>query len=307
MTPKKIVLCAGLSALLAAFGCKKDKPKPPPPELAVTLVESGDEPRDTLRYSIAPDTVVQSVLEVRTSAVTTEDVEDAFGVLPGLKLLLHAGPTVSLPDDRTRYVLRISRAYPILPEGTEIHHVQEVEAGVLALNDTRGRFDLSDRGIMMDSDVPWTQGQERINPRVTIMISNVRSAIATIPVPTEPVGVGAVWEVRRSLRIWSARVTQVSRYELVDRAGDQFRVRVSVRQSAPTQIADLNPKLELHVRTYEMHGEGQAFVDLTVPIALEAELESHAEADVALVSPEATEPIQSERRSMLRLATETER
>jgi hypothetical protein len=312
MTRKKIVFdaCfvgACFVALLATCGCKKDKPKPPPPELSVSLVEPGEEPRQVLRYAIAPDTVAQSVLEIRTASTVTEDVQDTFSVLPGLKLELHAGPTVSLPGNRTRYVLRISRAYPILPEGTEIDRVEEVREGVEALNDMRGRFDLSDRGIVMDSDVPWTKGQERINPRVTIMLGNVRSAIATVPLPIEPVGVGAVWEVRRQIRIWSARVTQVTRYELVDHIDDRFRVRITVQQSAPAQIADLNPKLEMHVRTYEMRAEGHALVDLGLPIALEADLESHSEADIALVSPEKTEPIQSARRSVLRLATESER
>lgn len=307
MTRHKIALGACFIALWITCGCKKDKPAPPPPELSVSLVEAGDEPRQLLRYAIAPGTVVQSVLEVRTAATATEDVQDTFGVLPGVKLDLHAGPTVSLGDKRIRYVLRISRAYPILPEGTEVDRVEEVQESVRALNDMRGRFDLSDRGIVMDSDVPWARGQERIHPRVAIMLGNVRSAVATVPLPIEPVGVGAVWEVRRPLRIWSARVTQVTRYELVDRTGDRFRVRIAVRQSAPAQIADLNPKLEMHVRAYEMQAEGHALVDLGLPVALEADLESHSEADVALVSPEKTEPLKSARRSVLRLSTESER
>ena len=102
-------------------------------------------------------------------------------------------------------------------------------------------------------------------------------------------------------------MTQVTRYELVDRIDDRFRVRITVQQSAPAQIADINPKLEMHVRTYEMRAEGHALVDLGLPIALEADLESHSEADIALVSPEKTEPIQSARHSVLRLATESER
>ncbi|MGB5813426.1 MAG: hypothetical protein WBG86_23020 [Polyangiales bacterium] len=310
MTRKKIALCMWLIACASMAGCKKDKPKPPPPELSVTLIEAGEQPRSTLRYAIAADTVVRSTLEVRTRTSTTEgegEIENAFGVLPGVRLSLHAGPTVALPKNGTRYVLRISRAVPILPEGTAIRHVRDVEAGVLALNDTRGRFDLDDRGIVVDSDVPWTRGQERINPRVTIMLGNVRSAVATIPLPAEPVGVGAVWEVRRQLRIWSARVTQVTRYELVDHVDDRLRVRVDVQQNAPSQIADLNPQLELHVRTYKMTASGHALIDLNLPVSLGADMESESEADVALVSPEATEPIQSARSSVLRLSTESER
>jgi hypothetical protein len=138
------------------------------------------------------------------------------------------------------------------------------------------------------------------------MIGNVRSAIATIPLPREPVGIGAVWEVRRPLRIWSAFVTQVTRYELAHREGDRFRVLITVEQKADPQIADLNPKLEMHVQGYELHGRGYAVAHLGVPLALEAELESTSAADIALVSPERTEPLMSERRSALRLVSKVE-
>ncbi len=307
VTLHRTALWACFFASLIAAGCKKDKPETPPPELSVSLVQSGAEPRQILRYAIAPGTVVRSVLEVRTASTTDEDLQDVFGALPGVRLDLHAGPTVLLPDTAVRYVLRISRATAILPEGIEDDRANGARGGVRALNNMRGRFDLSDRGIVLDSDVPWTKGQERIHPRVTIMLGNIRSAVATVPLPVEPVGVGAVWEVRRSIRLWSAWVDQVTRYELVDYTGGRFRVRIEVQQSAPAQVADLNPKLEMHVRTYEMHGEGHAWVDLHLPIALEAELESRSQADIALVSPEKTEPIQSARQSVLRLTTESER
>ena len=151
-----------------------------------------------------------------------------------------------------------------------------------------------------------SQGQERIHPRVAITIGNVRSAVATIPLPREPVGLGAVWEVRRPLRIWSARVTQVTRYELIDRQGDQFRVAIRIQQRAAPQVADLNPRLEMHVRGYELRASGRALADLGLPIALEAELESTSAADIALVSPEKTEPLVSTRRSVVRLRSRPE-
>lgn len=295
-------------AVLAVTGCKKNKSQPPPPELSVKLLDPGEAPRERLEYSIPPDTSLRSIIVVRDIAnesVRTEKSDDAFGVLPGLKLLLHAGPTVALPNG-TRYVLRISKAESILPEGVSARQMDEAQQGVRALNDTRGRFDLDRQGIVVDSDVPWTQGAERVHPRVAITIGNIRSAIATIPLPREPVGIGAVWEVRRPLRIWSARVAQVTQYELVDRDGDLLRVAISVHQVAQPQIADLNPRLEMHVRSYELRGTGQALADLKVPLALEAEIESRSAADIALVSPESTEPLQATRRSVLQLKTKVQ-
>lgn len=306
---KNIILGVCLVAALGAVACKKKKTTPPPPELSVTLLDPGETPLEPLRYAIPPDTVVRSLLDIRDVEVAgeeTEDSADAFGVLPGFTLWLHAGPTVLIPKG-TRYILRISKAESVLPEGVTERQMQEVEQGVDALRGMRGRFDLNGQGIVIDAEVPWAQGQERIHPRVAITIGNVRSAVATIPLPKEPVGIGAVWEVRRPLRIWSARVTQVTRYELTDRVGDRFRVAITVHQQAAKQVADLNPKLEMHVRGYEMRARGHALADLSLPMALEASLESSSAADIALVSPEKTEPLMSTRRAVLRLVSKSER
>ncbi|MGB8331885.1 MAG: hypothetical protein WCE62_17290 [Polyangiales bacterium] len=306
---KNLIIAAAVLAALVSLGCKKKKTAPPPPELAVTLIDRGDAPLAPLRYAIAPGTVVHSNLEIRDLEPTSERTEksrNAFGVLPGFRLLFRAGPTVSLPNG-ARYVLRISKVESILPDGVTEREAAEVERGVQALRGMRGRFDIDEQGIVVDADVPWSEGQQRLHPRVVITIANVRSAIATIPVPREPVGIGAVWEVRRPLRIWSARVTQVTRYELTDRLGDRFRVAVTVDQTAAPQVADLNPQLEMHVRSYELHGQGHALADLSLPLALEASLESSSSADIALVTREATEPLTSSRRTVLRLVSKSER
>lgn len=306
---KNIILGACLLAALVTIGCKKKKTTQPPPELSVTLIDPGEAPLESLRYTIPPDTVMRTLLDIRDSEVEieqTEDSRDAFGVLPGFTLLLYAGPTVQIPKG-IRYILRIVSAESVMPEGATGIPKEEAEQGVRALRGLRGRFDLNTQGIVVDAEVPWEQGQERIHPRVAIAIGNVRSAVATIPLPSEPVGIGATWEVRRPLRIWSARVTQVTRYELTDRVGDRFRVAITVHQEAKPQVADLNPELEMHVRSYEMHAEGHALADLSLPIALEAALKSSSTADIALVSPEKTEPLTSARHSVLRLVSKSER
>jgi hypothetical protein len=307
---KRIILGILLVATVVAAGCKKKKTTPPPPEISVTLLDPGQQPVAPLQYAIPPDTILRSLLDIRdvdAEAEESTDADDAFGVLPGLRLQLHAGPTVELPG-RARYVLRISKAESVLPEGISSQQMAEAEQGVRALQAMRGRFDINRQGIVVDADIPWSQGQERIHPRVAIMIANVRSAIATVPLPKEPVGIGAVWEVRRPLQIWSARVSQVTRYELTDRVGDRFRVTVTVEQKAARQIADLNPKLEMHVRGYELHARGHVLADLGLPLALEASLQSSSAADIALVSPESTEPLMSSRRSIVRMVSKkTER
>lgn len=306
---RNLVFSACVLAVVLSAACKKKTDGPPPPELSVKLLDPGQEPRAPLLYAIEPETRMRSLLEVYDIEVEgerSEQADDAFGVLPGVKLLVHVGPTVSLSDG-TRYVLRVASAEAVLPDGISARQIDETEEGVRVLREMRGRFDVDRQGIVVDSDVPWEEGQQRIHPRITIMIGNLRSAIATIPLPREPVGIGSVWEVRRPLRIWSARVTQVTRYQLTDRVGDRFRVTITVEQTAGPQVADLNPKLEMHVRSFAMHARGHALADLGLPLALEAQLESDSAAEIALVSPEQTEPLESSRRSILHLTSEQER
>ena len=305
---RNVAIAICIVAVLTVAACKKRKTTPPPPELSVALIEPGQAPREVLQYSIPPETALRSLLTVRDVAAgrdQSEYADKAFGVSPGLRLHLRAGPTVSLPNG-VRYILRIARAESIFPEGLSSRQIDEAQRGVRALDGMRGRFDLNRQGIVVDSEVPWAQGQERIHPRVAITIGNLRSAVATIPLPREPIGLGAVWEVRRPLRIWSARVTQVTRYELIDRQGDRFRVAIRVQQSAAPQVADLNPRLEMHVRSYQLRATGNALADLGLPIALEAELQSTSAADIALVSPESTQPLVSTRRSVVRLRSRPE-
>ena len=101
-------------------------------------------------------------------------------------------------------------------------------------------------------------------------------------------------------------MTQVTRYELIDRQGDRFRVAIHVQQKAAAQTADLNPKLEMHVRGYELRATGHALAHLGLPLALEAQMESTSAADIALVSPERTEPLQSTRRSIVKLMSKAQ-
>lgn len=293
-----------LLILSASFGCadKKAAVRPEPELGPVKLLKAGAEPRQAARYVIAPETTVRAVLDVVVATTSTEQVDDQFGVLPGLRLSLHLGPTVPIRDG-VRYVLRIERAQSVVPENTAGHLVEHVEGSVAALKNMRGRFDVNEEGIVIDSKVPWTQAQDRIHPRVAVMLSNIRSVMAVLPLPEQPIGVGAVWEVRRPLRIWSMRLTQVSTYELLERTGERLRVGVTVRQDASPQVADLNPKEEVHVKSYRMRARGHALVDLSQPLTVEAQAKSESSADFVLVTPTKSEPVQTKQATVVRLVT----
>ena len=183
---KNIILGACLLAALATIGCKKKKTTPPPPELSVTLVDPGEAPLEPLRYAIpARYSGEDAARHPRCGGRRSKKPRaprTRLGCCPGSSCCCTLARRCLIPKG-TRYILRISKAESVLPEGVTERQMAEVEQGVQALRGMRGRFDLNGQGIVVDADVPWAQGQERIHPRVAITIGNVRSAVATIPLP----------------------------------------------------------------------------------------------------------------------------
>jgi hypothetical protein len=292
-----------LAACILAFGaCAKDKaPAKPAPELGpVELLATGQEPRALLRYDIAPGTQVRAVLDIVSKVEVQGDTDGALSPLPNVRLLVQAGPTQDIAGG-TRYILRIVDAKLVDSGTSPATEAEAMESELAGLRDMRGRFDIDDRGIAVDSDVPWSRAQENVPPRVLIMLGNVRSAVTVIPLPLEPVGVGAVWEVRRPLQIWSTRVTQVTRYTLREAQDGLLELAFTITQTATPQTAALNPKEELRLRSYDMKLEGELTLDLSKPMTPEVEAAAESSADFVLVTPNKSEPVVAKRQSLLRL------
>ncbi len=292
-----------LAAFTLAFGaCAKDKvPVKPAPELGpVQLLAAGQQPRALLRYDIAPGTQVRGVLDIVSKTQVVGEVDGSLSPLPSVRVLVQVGPSQSI-EGGTRYILRIVDAKILESGASSASDAEAIESELAGLRNMRGRFDIDDRGLVVDSEVPWSRAQENVPPRVLIMLGNVRSAVTVIPLPVEPVGVGAVWEVKRPLQIWSTRMTQVTRYTLQEAQGNLFKLEFTITQTAAPQSAALNPKEELRLRSYEMKLEGELTLDLSKPMTPEVEAAAESTADFVLVTPDKSEPVVAKRKSLLRL------
>lgn len=265
----------------------------------VELVRAGQTPRAPLRYSIPDGTVTRAVLDLRIATATTTNVRDAFGVLPGFRLQLRAGPTVSL-ETGTRYILRVTKAEAFVPEDTPQDEARQVERGITAMAELAGRLDLNDRGVVTNSTIPWNREQNEIKPRLLTTLNNVRSALVTVPFPKQAVGIGAQWTVRREINIWGNRVDQVSTYTLTRRDGNTVEVDIVIEQTGLPQVGNVNPNLEIHLLSYSMKATGRATVDLREPLAF-AEAQSDARGEFALIGDGEPENVKTRQRAVLRL------
>lgn len=189
-----------IACLLAASGCgSEDKPKPPPPPTdGIELVQPGAQPRRALRYTLAAGTTSALDFEMDIDLTTVEadlklpimamsiDVTVASVAPPPAKLRLDVlaatvrardasdpkkNPAIKVMEHQTKLLAGLVVTYGLTPAG----QVKDTKV------DAVGR-DLS--GPMQDQVKTLLQASEQL----------------AMALPEKPVGVGAIWKHRRTIK-----------------------------------------------------------------------------------------------------------
>lgn len=245
-----------VALLLAACGSKdsgpanktEDRPPPAPPErrsemslglerlpepalelpkqYSFRLLEQGAEPRAPLRYDVAASEAVHA-FETR---------------LTGRRL---EGPAWSkpqaLPPIRTRLaVVGTSggkvRARPLPGEidGAPTTEVVQYLAGWKALEGRRVAIELDSRGRLGElvfADDPTGARSEAAKDELA-----QRLLAMVVPLPDEPVGIGATWRSVTILRQRPAVVKQTATYTLLARTEAGWKIRVELQRIGESQV-----------------------------------------------------------------------
>src|SRR5690606_21871120 len=102
--------------------------------------------------------------------------------------------------------------------------------------------------------------------RVALEQAFYQAVYRSITFPDEPVGVGAVWQVRQTVG-GGVDLDQVTTATLVDRDGGRLSIRLDVTQTPQSSTWDLpNAAGTLDIEDYAMQGSGEITVDLGLPL-----------------------------------------
>ena len=110
LTPLAVAAgCAALGATLAVAGCGDSEKPTPAPSVAVTLLETGREPRAALRYPSEPTPPTKMSLSLRLAMKMEVPGSPVPPVtMPGLRLLLDIASVRA--DDKLRYQFTVADA-----------------------------------------------------------------------------------------------------------------------------------------------------------------------------------------------------
>ncbi|HEX2690176.1 MAG TPA: hypothetical protein VHN14_26355, partial [Kofleriaceae bacterium] len=183
----------GLVALIACQDKKPELPPPPSSPDGVTLVQPGAEPRFVLRYHLTRGQ--------RTASELTFDVDfkkdGQGGPVPTLSVELETTVDDMFADDTAKLRISVGRTSVRDQPGSEVASslLRETATAIQGMVITQI---LAPDGEVSDSQIP-AAGTLPDKPRAQLEILSKSLERMAMRLPSEPVGVGAMWRERKPL------------------------------------------------------------------------------------------------------------
>lgn len=290
VVPAVIGLVAVLVAALMAGGRPGggEDPQPPAPtDGRVVLLRPGQEPRRTLRYRMEEGRTYE-MTALSSSRVTmtqrgTEEKPPAVTQVP--RTLTRLDVTVQESrEGRTHLAWTVAAARLTEAESPtegEDEDRASFTAALSRLEGVRGHVVVSDRGLEIEAELD-ADPEGTVLPQIAqTMRQTLRQA--TVPLPAEPVGVGAKWEVTEVQEAMGMRVTITTTYEVRALDGDVLTVRTSVAAIAPEQdirLPNMPDAYRADLKRLHATGGGTTVQSLLLPVPRSLDTELSLELEI---------------------------
>jgi hypothetical protein len=197
--------------------------------------------------------------------------------LPGMTITMDTTVDAVKPDGDIQYSLVFSDV-AIAEEAEANAAVVDAMKGALGgLKGAAGSGLMSSRGFSKNVDIKVAAGAD---PQLTTMMEQMKQTMAQLssPLPEQPVGAGAKWEVKMPIKSQGMTMNQTVTVELVSLEDDKLTIKNAVTQTAPPQKIQ-NPampgiKLDLLKMTGKGSGEGTSDLSQILPVAANGEFHS---------------------------------
>lgn len=212
----------------------------------VTLATPGRGKRAPLRY--------QFVAGATQTLTMTMDMQLAMALRTAPGAVETPLPRARLPKTRFTLELRVAevaadgtatleyryRSFEVLADPEVNPAVLEATSKSLAeLSGVAGRMVVSDRGFVEEHrlDLP-----AKLSPEAKQSLKSIKRSMGQLaaPLPQEPVGKGARWQVKTAVELNGATLDMVSITELTERKGKRAKLKTAIEQTSGRQDLELN-------------------------------------------------------------------
>jgi hypothetical protein len=270
------VMKLACAALVAATACKHDA-TPPPAAVApdLELLSPGAVPRPA-RYHLAKGQT--AALELQTEMTISVGGHD--NAIPALVMQLDLA-TVDVATDGT------AKVRTTIANATTVGGPPQLQERLGELRGIAIAATLSPDGKLHDAAADLTG--KKLSPAVTDQMQSLTQSFEQIamPLPLEPIGVGAKWRTKRSLKQGGMSLTTVTTIEVNAFDGDHLGFTMKSELTGPDQDVE-TPGGKIHMRDIRGSGSGHGTIDLA-KMAMTGEIATSFHAEMA--SSERNEPL----------------
>jgi len=236
-------------------------------ESKVTLLEPGAEPRVTLAFKPAKELNQLSRLTIKSSKEQVSGAGERMSMnMPALTLEL--GCQVNELDEagKAKVIETLHRSAVNGGADSDPNQVEMFRQTYAQLEGMKSEAEIKSTGERVTTDAT-------ANPTGGGNVGDVTASFAMI-LPTEPVGVGAKWDVDSNVDQQGLKLSMKFTYEVVALEGDKISVKIVMDGESPSQelaLPNLPPGAKAELLSAGLSGEGTADYDLSRLLPIKAD------------------------------------
>ena len=250
----------------------------------VKLLDAGTEPRKVLRLHPKPGDK-QTIGMTMTISMGTKmgDAETPAIKMPPITMTMDTTVKDVSTDGDITYDMVMGDATVGEDPGVMPAVAAAMKAALGNIKGVTGTGTISSRGVAKRADIKMPATAD---PGMSQTMSQMKDAFSrmSVPLPQEPVGIGAKWEVHQPVKSQGMTIDQTATYQLVTLDGDRCVAKTTLAQHAANQKIQNStmPGLKLDLTKMTGSATGEMTFDLTQLMPPKGNTEDHTEIAMAM-------------------------
>ena len=250
----------------------------------VNLISAGADPKQVLRmHPKAGDKQSLTMSMKMGMEMTMAEGQSMPMKMPAMKLVMDATVGTVAPAGEITYETLMTDASVSDDPDVMPQIAQAMKTSVAGLKGLTGSGVMTDRGVNKEVTMNLPDGAD---PQMRQTMEQMKESFsnAGIPLPEEPIGVGAIWEVKMPEKVQGMTIDKTVSYELVSLEGDRMTARSALTQTAAKQkfSSPAMPNMKLDLTKLDGKGTGETVMDLGKILPTEATMDSHVEMNMSM-------------------------
>lgn len=250
------------------------------PSVEVVLLDPGSEPRQELRYKLEKGHKEQVAMTITmTMKMEMPGMPSTPISMPPMKMVMDLEIAEKLDDDKARYKFEVTETDILDAPDVQPMVAKTLKSEIGKVVGMKGSAVVDTRGFNTDATLEMPPG---LNPQMSQMMDSTQQSMDQMssPLPEEPVGVGAKWELNQNIEQNGINVKQKTTFELVELEGSTGKLKASIMQTAEPQTAQMPGGVSAEVKSLNSSGEGEINFDLANLVPQKASIDLKTDSDM---------------------------